>query len=251
MNPASHTEQYNFGLPRWKRAAFTVLAYLYKAYMALVRITSRVDDSSMQPLWEALAKGRSFNGAVWHQDVLIGPFIYRGRHIVTMGSLSKDGDVIAYITRKLGFHVTRGSSSRGGKEALDEMISYMRSCSGVLSGLTIDGPRGPAGVAKMGVIKLARETGAPLVPVRTWAKRRILLNSWDRAMIPLPFNHIVALAGEAIPVLPDAEAEQMEAARQKLQAELHRLVREAEERVQTGAERGRTREGTAQLLPRA
>ena len=151
-----------------------------------------------------------------------------------MGSRSKDGEVIAYITRKLGFHITRGSSSNGGKEALDEMISYMEGRSGVLSGLTVDGPRGPAGVAKMGVVKLARETGAPMVPVRTWAKRRILLNSWDRAMIPLPFNRIVALAGAVIPVPPDAAAEEMEAARRQLESELHRLVRESEEGVQSG-----------------
>jgi lysophospholipid acyltransferase (LPLAT)-like uncharacterized protein len=188
----------------------------------------------MQPLWQALAKGQNFNAAVWHQDVIIAPFIYRGRRIMSMGSRSRDGDVIAYITRKLGFHITRGSSSNGGKEALAEMISDMEGRSGVLSGLTVDGPRGPAGVVKMGVVKLARETGAPIVPVRTWAKRRILLNSWDRAMIPLPFNRIVALAGAVIPVPPDAAAEDMEAARRQLESELHRLVRESEEGVQSG-----------------
>jgi len=39
---------------------------------------------------------------------------------------SKDGDIIARIAEKTGWHTVRGSSSRDGSKALREMIEYLK-----------------------------------------------------------------------------------------------------------------------------
>ncbi len=147
-----------------------------------------------------------------------------------MVSQSADGEIAASVIRRCGYVPVRGSSSRGGKEALAEMLEYLRTHRGVTIGLVVDGPRGPARRSKMGIIVLARETGVPLYPLRIWAQRRILLRSWDRTMIPLPFNRMIAWAGEPIVVPPDVNEEAMEQHRAELERRLNNLVRLSQER---------------------
>jgi lysophospholipid acyltransferase (LPLAT)-like uncharacterized protein len=104
----------------------------------------------------------------WHQGLLYYVFHFRDRNGIVMASRSSDGDIISRILELFGFQAPpRGSSSRQGKEAMHEMIDRIRAtgCSG---GLVADAPRGPFGVAKPGIIKIARETGLPLIPVMWW-----------------------------------------------------------------------------------
>ncbi len=212
---------------------------LYKAYMAFVFWTSRVEQKGMDRLFAGADAGGISLGAVWHQDIFAGAFFIRARRPVTMVSQSADGEIAASVIRRCGYVPVRGSSSRGGKEALGEMLEYLRTHRGVTIGLVVDGPRGPAHRSKMGIIVLAREAGVPLYPLRIWAQRHILLRSWDRTMIPLPFNRIIVWAGEPIVVPPDVDEEAMEQHRAELERRLNNLVRLSLERFSQG---DRTRE---------
>ncbi len=203
---------------------------LYKAYMALVFWTSRVEQKGMERFFAGADGGGISLGAVWHQDIFAGAFFLRARRPVTMVSQSADGEIGANVIRRCGYVPVRGSSSRGGKEALGEMLEYLRTHRGVTIGLVVDGPRGPAQRSKMGIIVLAREAGVPLYPLHIWAQRHILLRSWDRTMIPLPFNCILAWAGEPIVVPPDVNKEAMEQHRAELDHRLNDLVRLSLER---------------------
>ena len=77
---------------------------------------------------------------------------------------------------------------------------------GIDVAFTIDGPRGPAYVAKAGAVTLARHTGQAILPFHITSRRRIRLGSWDRLQIPLPFTRALALVGEPIFVGRDAAA---------------------------------------------
>lgn len=210
--------------------ALWLLPPLYKAYMALVYWTSRVDQTGMEQFFAGADAGGTSLAAAWHQDVFAGAFFLRGRRAVTMVSQSADGELAANVIRRCGYIPVRGSSSRGGKEALGEMLEYLRTHRGVTIGLVADGPRGPARRSKMGIIVLAREAGVPLYPLRVWAQRHILLPNWDRTMIPLPFNRMLVWAGEPIVVPPDVNEEAMEQHRAELERRLNDLVRLSLER---------------------
>jgi lysophospholipid acyltransferase (LPLAT)-like uncharacterized protein len=54
----------------------------------------------------------------------------------------------------------------------------------------LDGPRGPAGVVKVGAIAIAHGAGAVIVPGVVIADRAWYLHSWDRFMIPKPFARV-------------------------------------------------------------
>ena len=108
--------------------------------------------------------------------------------------LAEAGEVITRMLKLCGYVVFRGGSSSGKArrrtDVLAEMITHMKTTSGVIYGLTVDGSKGPAYRMKMGGVLIARECGKPLALVRTWYKRSVRLRTWDRMAVPLPFNVI-------------------------------------------------------------
>jgi lysophospholipid acyltransferase (LPLAT)-like uncharacterized protein len=211
-----------------KRLAVWIVPALYNSYMWLVYHTSKKTYVGVQKLWEMTARGENVLGAVWHQDGFISPFCHRGHDILTMVSFSSLGNVLTEIFRKCHFIPIRGGSARGGKEALAEIIEYINTRKGVLCGIAVDGSRGPERKARMGLLLIAQATGAPIYPMRSWAKRKLLAPTWDRTLIPLPFNHLVFILGEPITVPSDADREVLEGLRTELERRLNELVERSE-----------------------
>jgi len=113
-----------------------------------------------------------------------------------MISQSKDGDIIAGIAEKSGWHAVRGSSSRNGGRALREMVEQLERSG--LAAHIVDGPTGPAGIIKAGVVSMARSTGAVIVPFYTSADRAWYFHSWDRFMLPKPFARVHLKFGDML-----------------------------------------------------
>ena len=95
--------------------------------------------------------------------------------------------------------------------------------------IVADGPRGPFGEAKIGILKAAKETGLPLIPVMWWARRKIILKNWDRTVLPLPFTRIAFFYDPPIYVPSDATREQLEEARVALTDNLNQMRARAQE----------------------
>jgi len=113
-----------------------------------------------------------------------------------MISQSRDGELISGVANKTGWHTHRGSSSKGGKGAMEGMIDHLLKHG--LGTHILDGPRGPMGKVKAGVIKMAMETDALLVPFYVHAKHAWFFNSWDKFMLPKPFSKVVLTFGDEI-----------------------------------------------------
>jgi lysophospholipid acyltransferase (LPLAT)-like uncharacterized protein len=128
--------------------------------------------------------------ASWHQRFFPGiTFFATRKPIAIMISRSRDGEMIARVVDILGWRSVRGSSSKGGIRALKELRRLTRK--GHRVGHIVDGPQGPFGVVKPGLLTIAQFAGAPIVPVITSAQRRWVFNSWDRFMVPKPFSRVV------------------------------------------------------------
>jgi hypothetical protein len=157
---------------------------------------------------EEMAPGRPFVAVSWHQDILFTLDFFRRRSIVVMVSRSKDGELVADTLHRLGYRTVRGSSSAGGREALHELVDRLRAGSG--TAIIADGPRGPAGVSKIGCVVAARETGAPILPISASVEPCVRLRNWDRTAIALPFSRVVLGFGDPIRVPMDATREDCE-----------------------------------------
>lgn len=162
--------------------------------------------------------------AMWHanQCCIFGQKDKANLNVLV--SRSMDGEIIARNTIKLGFQVVRGSKGKKGSvEATMQLIEKLKKGENVA--IMVDGPSGPALQVKEGVIKIAKLSGAPIVPV-TWYSdfpNFLRLPSWDKFSYPLGYTKLVNLYGEPINVSPDNTDEQDEQIRQQLQDALIEL----------------------------
>lgn len=156
----------------------------------------------------------------WHQCVLPCTIYFRRSRAVILISRSFDGELITRILRMFGFDAVRGSSSRSARQGLMGLVDVIES--GRTAIFTADGPLGPIYQTKMGPIKLAQLTGAPIGAFHLQPERAWVMKSWDRFLIPKPFTRICVSWAQWTHVPRDLCPEQFEPRRQELNAALER-----------------------------
>lgn len=191
-----------------------------------IHSTLRWEVRGREHLDTVLASGHRPIFASWHVCTLGATWFFRNRGIVVMSSVSRDAEYTGRVIKRFGYGTARGSATRGGGRALAEMAHCLEN--GMEVGFTIDGPRGPAYVAKPGAVTLARHTGHAILPFHIAASSYIEFPSWDRLQIPLPFARAASLIGEPIYVPRDSTSEEVAAKQAAVQSALDGLRREGE-----------------------
>jgi lysophospholipid acyltransferase (LPLAT)-like uncharacterized protein len=209
----------------WQRIQLWLISTLATLLIYLIGPTLRFiesyEEGAPQPWNEQLAIW-----AFWHRCVIPAAWKFRGHQIAVMTSQSYDGEYIARTINHFGFEAIRGSSSRGGREALFGMQQHLGSGRSVA--FTIDGPRGPKYVAKPGAVMLARTTQQPVMCFYLAVERAWVLRSWDNFVIPKPFSRVFGRLSAPVTVPPDADAHVMKECQAQVQAALDRATKVAE-----------------------
>jgi len=191
----------------------------YRAFLAVAGLAGALLVRLLGATWRVRVVGED---PIAEGKPLVAAYCWRNRGIVVPISQSRDGDLACSVLSHLGFGASpRGSSSRGATGLLRSLIRLTRA--GETVGFLPDGPRGPARIAKPGVIGLARATGAPLVPVGISAHPSTQFGSWDRALLPLPFARVACSYGEPIRVPKNTTGESFEKLRGEFEATLDRM----------------------------
>ena len=212
---------------RAKAAVLGFLAtWLARAWFATVRVSiinRKVYDLHLRQLDGT----HHLVGGAWHRNAIFLFYFFRnlGNRLV-MISRSLDGEMTAGIARRFGYTPVRGSSSRGGSQALKEMIAVMNAGDKkYLCGTAVDGPRGPARKMKKGMLAVARRTGALFVPMACSGNRLITFpKAWDKTILPKPFSRMTIIFGEPVSIPAELTDEELETLRQSLEDELNRLT---------------------------
>lgn len=178
-----------------------ILSRLAGAILFLHRATLKVERIHFERYLGLKARGVPILFALWHGRMFLSIQAHRHEGIVTMASRSRDGEIIAGWLERNGYSVVRGSTTRGGSEALREMVRRIRS--GRSGALTVDGPTGPPREVQPGIVQLARMTGGWILPITSSSARARFLASWDRYLLPMPFSRNVVVYGEPFPVGPE------------------------------------------------
>lgn len=203
-------------------------------YVRLVWLTSRwrvLGLENAYPLWNS---GQPFVGAFWHGRLLMMPYAWQTdkQQMTMLISRHRDGEIIARAISHFGLEAVRGStakrgtSDKGGTDAVRQLVRVMKA--GHCVGLTPDGPRGPRMRVAPGIVQVARLTGLPIVPATFSARRRVVLSSWDRFVVALPFSSGVILWGKPMAVPRDLDADGLERKRQEVEEALIALTAEAD-----------------------
>ena len=179
----------------------------------------RREEEAVRPHWRS---GAPTIYTAWHGQILLMPHLCGWLKARVLASRSEDGELVARFIARFGLEVVRGSSSRGGAEALRALARLLAEGTGVF--VVPDGPKGPKEVVKPGIVMLARLSGAPIVPMALGASREWRLRSWDEFRIPKPFARCVMRFGEPIRIPRKLDRAREEAARKEVENALHALT---------------------------
>jgi lysophospholipid acyltransferase (LPLAT)-like uncharacterized protein len=168
---------------------------------------------------------RRYLYAFWHETMLLPTYLYRHANCCILVSRHADGELITQMCRHLDIKVVRGSTTRGGMEAVRQMLAVEDNYH---LAITPDGPRGPRRRVQMGVVYLAARLGLPIVPAGFGFDRPWRLRTWDRFALPKPGTRATCVTGVPIEVPSRANRQMFEAHRKKVEDELLTLTSLAE-----------------------
>lgn len=166
---------------------------------------------------------RGYIYALWHDSILIAlarQAIERPP-VAALVSRHQDGAYLAEFMRHIGIRSIRGSTARGGDQALRELMR-VEDCWHIF--ITPDGPRGPHHEVKPGLVYLASRTGRPIIPMASSGERAWhIRGSWTGLIVPRPFSRCWYLFGEPLSIPSDLSREGIEFQRARIQGEMYRL----------------------------
>jgi lysophospholipid acyltransferase (LPLAT)-like uncharacterized protein len=216
--------------PALMKAMGFAVAWLVRLWIGTLRYRYRPLGANVDPN-QPHFRGR-YLYAFWHENILIPAYHYGRRDISVLISQHADGQLIAEACRHLGFRLVRGSTTRGGTEAIRQMLRASRSAH---LAITPDGPRGPRRHVQPGVVYVAARTGLPIVPIGIAFQRAWRMRSWDRFAAPHPWSAVTCVTTEPIAVPNDLSKDQLEHYRLKVENAMNEATIAAEKIVNRGS----------------
>lgn len=189
--------------------------------------TLMIEETNKSSINNLLQEGQNIIFAFWHGTMLAPWYVLKDYKPTTIISKSKDGHLLSNLLSNWNYRVRRGSSSKGGKEVLDELIEDANNNKSIA--ITPDGPRGPNKVMKAGTVIIAKKTNTPIILIGVGNKKRKTLKSWDQFEIPYPFSKVKIIYSEPIIVDPDLTYEETDKLIQTLSNKLNEIQKLAEQ----------------------
>lgn len=182
----------------FRRHVAPVLVYLFYRFLML---TWRITLDETPSFRQALADKKPVVIAHWHGDELALIHLAKRYRIATITSTSKDGELMDRVLSWLGAETARGSSTRGGANAMRGLISHCRKNGNNVS-FAVDGPKGPIYKVKPGVFEFSRLMNAPIYTASVGVSRPwVFARAWNKAVLPKPFSRVHVRIAEGMPAI--------------------------------------------------
>ena len=208
-----------------------LVSFLGSMYVLFVYKTSTINLKNRKNIELLFKKNESFIYAFWHDQLLMCPLTWQSElEIKVLISKHRDGDIIAKLISNLGFKAIRGSTHKAGKTknkggllSARQMIKSLKK--GISIGISPDGPKGPRHKVSDGILSISRLSNASILPVGIGFKKKWVLNTWDKFIIPKPFNQITIIWGEPLPALKNEKS--INQIKSKLESTMYNLTKRA------------------------
>ncbi len=140
----------------------------------------------------------SFILVSWHGKVLGLMEYMKHKGYFALVSKSRDGDIITRIAKNFGYNFFRGSSNKGGKDAIKNMDDFFRENTDAKIIITPDGPTGPEHKVKPGALILSQNSGRPIIPMIVDVKNSWKFKNWHTFYLSKPFSKMRVVFGEPL-----------------------------------------------------
>ena len=209
----------------------TLLSLIGSIYVLTVYKTSKVNLKNRKKIENLLERNESFIYSFWHDQLLMCPLTWQSNsNIKVLISKHRDGDIIAQLISNLGFEAIRGSThktnkikNKGGLLSARKMIKSLKN--GISIGISPDGPKGPRHKVSEGILSISRLSESVILPVGIGFKKKWVLNTWDKFIIPKPFNEITVVWGDPISAITNEKNNHQ--FKTKLESKMNNLTAQA------------------------
>ena len=198
--------------------------YTFRALYATCRVRIVLEPGSTSPYGNAgheVVRDRQYLFCVWHDQLVTAVFSRRGENVTALVSQHQDGSYLADAMTLQNVKTVRGSTTRGGVQALRQLIEATSQTHVVI---TPDGPKGPRRELKSGIVFLASHAGRSIIPVACDASRAWRFPAgWSDLQIPKPFSRVIGVCGTPIPIPTGIDREGLAAQVERVTAEMARV----------------------------
>lgn len=200
-------------------------------YIKFIKITTKWDLREVATFYDNLEKYGSVIFVAWHGRVpMIPPFWDKRKKLKALVSPHRDGQMIAAILKKFGIGNIDGSTNENAKGAAIAIMKELKQ--GTTIAIIPDGPRGPSMTMSLSPVYYAQKAGIPVIGVTYSIKNSYIVEkSWDRMLIPKPFNKGICAVSKPFFIPKNATKEQLEEYRLEIENTLNNLTWEIDKEL--------------------
>jgi len=226
-------------LSRKSRPLMKITGRLLAGFVRVVKATSTTIHDPPD-LVDQLRAQVPFILAMWHgQFMMLAELNNQEFGVSAIVSRHGDAEALAVALEQFGIEPIRGAGAgarkrnRGGAFALRAAIRALDS--GSIVAMTADVPGSPSRSAGHGIVTLARLSGRPIIPVAAATSRCLVLNTWSKFTINLPFSTFALVAGDPLFIPENADDTQLERARLDVEKSLNIVTDRAYDLAKSGS----------------
>jgi len=201
-----------------------IISFLCYWYVRFVALTTRWEKRNIDVFYDNLRHQQAVIFIAWHGRIAFPPcFWNRSSKLSALVSPHRDGQLIAGLLKRFGIENISGSTNENPRSAAVKLLRELKNNTSIA--IIPDGPRGPSMTMTMSPIYYAKTTGKPIIGMTySIAKSRVLSKSWDRMLIPLPFQKGIVAVTKPFFIPKNIAKEKLETYRKQIEHEMNDLT---------------------------
>ena len=206
-----------------------LLAFIAFIYIVFVKITSNIKYENIDSPTKYWENKKPFILAFWHGQLMTFSYTWKiNKKLNILASSHSDGRFGASIARY--FKVNNiPISSDSNNLSLRPIFKILNSNNYIA--ITPDGPRGPKEKVSEGIIKIAKISKVPIIPVGFGSSKNFCLKSWDSFLITLPFSKCRIVWGDSITIPENLEDKEIATYKKIIEEKINECVKKAKENL--------------------
>tara|TARA_Y100000746_G_scaffold40292_1_gene29968 strand:- start:1350 stop:2030 length:681 start_codon:yes stop_codon:yes gene_type:complete len=206
-----------------------LLALIAFIYIVFVKITSNIKYENIDSPKKYWQNKKPFILAFWHGQLMTFSYTWKiNKKLNILASSHSDGRFGASIARYFKLN-NIPISSDSNNLSLRPIFKILNSNNYIA--ITPDGPRGPKEKVSEGIIKIAKISKVPIIPVGFGSSKNFCLKSWDSFLITLPFSKCRIVWGDSITIPENLEDQEIATYKKIIEEKINECVKKAKENL--------------------
>ena len=206
-----------------------LLAFIAFIYIVFVKITSNIKYENIDSPKKYWQDKKPFILAFWHGQLMTFSYTWKiNKKLNILASSHSDGRFGASIARYFKLN-NIPISSDSNNLSLRPIFKILNSNNYIA--ITPDGPRGPKEKVSEGIIKIAKISTVPIIPVGFGSSKNFCLKSWDSFLITLPFSKCRIVWGDSITIPENLEDQEIATYKKIIEEKINECVKKAKENL--------------------